>query len=290
MIYYLHQPCNRYLFPEDTKMPTPHPLLNVNTINTEIQPYLAQNCDTVSPFPEHDSGCHSFQAVVHAQPWFVKYSNTPQAITWLKQAVRFHTAIQHPALPKLHNTLTTPNGFALVYNWVEGEGLRPEREPRPHETHPRDRFCALPAPEIIDALNVIYDVHIHIEKAGFIAEDFYDGCIIYDFQKKQIHLFDFDHYHPAPFINDRGRLYGSTRFMAPEEFQKGARIDARTNVFTLGRTAFVLLANTSDARNDWKGNDATWKVAKKATHIEKSMRYPSVQEFVSAWHAAIPNP
>ena len=78
------------------------------------------------------------------------------------------------------------------------------------EVHPRDRFCALPAVEMIDALNVIYDIHILIEKRGFIAEDFYDGCIIYDFEKKQIRLFDFDQYHPKPFINDRGRLYGST--------------------------------------------------------------------------------
>ena len=89
----------------------------------------------------------------------------------------------------------------------------------------------MPAAEIIDALNVIFDVHILIEKRGFIVEDFYDGGIIYDFEEKRIHLFDFDFYHPGPFINDRGRLYGSRRFMAPEEFQKGARIDEGTNVF-----------------------------------------------------------
>ena len=65
------------------------------------------------------------------------------------------------------------------------------------------------------------------KKEGFIAEDFYDGSIIYNFQKKQVHLYDFDFYHPGPFINDRGRLYGSSRFMAPEEFQKGERIDER---------------------------------------------------------------
>ena len=180
-------------------------------------------------------------------------------------------------LPQLHNTFATPDGFTLVYNWVDGEGLRPERELGPDEVHPLDRFCALPAAEIIDALNVIYDVHILIEKHGFIAEDFYDGCIIYDFEEKRIHLYDFDHYHPAPFVNDLGRLYGSTRFMAPEEFQKGARIDERTNVFMLGRTAFVLLANNSDSRDDWKGNDAMWHVAKKATQPDKQLRYPSVK-------------
>lgn len=75
--------------------------------------------------------------------------------------------------------------------------------------------------------------------------------------------------------------------MAPEEFQKGERIDEKTNVFMLGRTAFVLLANSSDSRDDWKGNETTWQVAKKATNTDKALRYQSVKEFVSAWYAAI---
>ena len=268
-------------------MPTQHPLLDVKEINTDLEVYLEQIGEIIYRFPAHDSRDQSFQTVVDTQRWFIKHGNTPQTITWLKQAVRFNDAVQHEALPQLYNAFDTPEGFALVYNWVDGEGLRPERELDPGETHPRDRFCALPAVEIIDALNVIYDVHVLIEKRGFIAEDFYDGSIIYDFEKKRVHLFDFDFYHPGPFINDRGRLYGSSRFMAPEEFQKGERIDERTNVFMLGRTAFVLLANNSDSQDDWKGNDALWHVAKKATNADKQLRCQSVQEFVSAWQAAI---
>ena len=268
-------------------MPTQHPLLDITEIDTDIDDYLKQIGEITYRFPEHDSRCQSFQTVVDNQRWFVKHGNISQTIMWLKQAVRFHAAVQHEALPQLHNAFTTPDGLTLVYNWIDGEGLRPERELSDGELHPRDRFCALPAAEIIDALNVIYDVHVLIEKRGFIAEDFYDGCIIYDFEKKQIHLYDFDHYHPAPFINDRGRLYGSRRFMAPEEFQKGERIDERTNVFMLGRTAFVLLANNSDSRNDWKASEDMWQVAKRATNTDKQLRYQSVKEFVSAWHAAI---
>jgi hypothetical protein len=30
-----------------------------------------------------------------------------------------------------------------------------------------------------------------------------------------------------------------------------------------------------------------WQVAKKATNTDKALRYQSVKEFVSAWHAAI---
>ena len=109
-------------------MPTRHPLLDVTEIDSDIETYLQQIGEITYRFPEHDSRCQSFRAVVDNQRWFVKHGNTPQTITWLKQAVRFHAAVQHEALPRLHNTFVTSDGFALVYNWVDGEGLRPERE------------------------------------------------------------------------------------------------------------------------------------------------------------------
>ena len=268
-------------------MPVQNELLEIEQTNTELESYLTRIGKISYRFPAHDSGCQSFGVTVDGQRWFVKYSGVPQAITWLKQAVHFHSVIQHEALPRLHNAFSTPEGFTLVYDWVDGEMLRPERELKPGEMHPRARFCALPVDEIVAAINVIYDVHLVVEEKGFIAEDFYDGCIIYNFETKRIHLFDFDHYHPSPFINERGRLYGSTRFMAPEEFQKGERIDETTNVFMLGRTAFVLLANSSNARQDWRGTEAMWQVATKATNPNRNSRYPSVQDFVTAWHAAM---
>lgn len=40
-----------------------------------------------------------------------------------------------------------------------------------------------------------------------------------------------------------GLLPISLRFMAPEEFERGALIDERTTVFTMGRTAFVCLGD-----------------------------------------------
>ncbi len=108
-------------------MPTQHPLLDVTEIDTDIETYLKRIGETTYKFPEHDSGCQSFQAVVDTQRWFVKHGNTPQTITWLKQAVCFHAAVQHEALPRLRNAFTSVDGFTLIYDWVDGEGLRPER-------------------------------------------------------------------------------------------------------------------------------------------------------------------
>jgi hypothetical protein len=60
------------------------------------------------------------------------------------------------------------------------------------------------------------------------------------FAARAIHLVDLDGYRP-PYTLDRERQFGSSRFMAPEEWQRGATIDERTTVYTLGRAAFVFL-------------------------------------------------
>ena len=54
-------------------------------------------------------------------------------------------------------------------------------------------------------------------------------------------MVDLDSYRDPPFANDMGRMFGSDRFMAAEEYELGARIDERTTVFTMGRTVGVLL-------------------------------------------------
>ena len=75
--------------------------------------------------------------------------------------------------------------------------------------------------------------------------------------------------------------------MAPEEFQRGEPIDQTTNVFTLGRTAFVLLGDASDSKEAWKGTDAMWSVVKKATNEDRTLRHQSVRDFVEDWRSAI---
>ena len=76
------------------------------------------------------------------------------------------------------------------------------------------------------------DSHVAVANAGFVAVDFYDGSIIYDFENQQVHLCDLDSYRRGPYRLDRDRQYGSTRFMAPEEFERGATVDERTDLLT----------------------------------------------------------
>jgi len=43
-----------------------------------------------------------------------------------------------------------------------------------------------------------------------------------------------------------GRIWGSSRFMSPEEFKLGARIDEKSNVFNMAANAFGMLGGELD--------------------------------------------
>ncbi|RKU07061.1 hypothetical protein C6502_17440 [Candidatus Poribacteria bacterium] len=80
-----------------------------------------------------------------------------------------------------------------------------------------------------------------------------------------------------------GRMFGSSRFMAPEELEWGARIDERTTVFTMGRTAAVLLSDGTLERRPFRGSDALYDVVRHACHDDREKRYGSMATFFAAW-------
>jgi serine/threonine protein kinase, bacterial len=132
----------------------------------------------------------------------------------------------------------------------------------------------------------VFDLHDTLARVGWIAVDFYDGCLIYDFRTGRLGVVDLDMYRDGPFKNEMGRLFGSSRFMAPEEFELGARIDRRTNVFVLGRAALVFLSDGTLIPGAFRGSPALFEVVTRACEPEPSRRFESVGMFYRAWLAA----
>jgi serine/threonine-protein kinase len=226
---------------------------------------------------------------VGGERWFVKTARSRMAAESLARAVRFHAAVRHPAIVPLRHWLRAEDRLTLVYPWTEGEVLYPATVPRTHRRSdpgsPMRRFRHLPVERAEAAVDRIIDAHLAVEDAGFVAVDFYDGCILYDFDAHAVRLCDLDEYRPGPFTVAADRLPGSTRYMAPEEWRRGATIDCRTTVFNLGRTARLLL-DGGDLEVDWRGSQAQLDVVAHATDPDPQRRYATVRELADAWRSA----
>jgi serine/threonine-protein kinase len=236
-----------------------------------------------------DSGNISYGVRIDGQRYFVKTAGAPyepaflnhdERVYWLRNATRLAAALQDPVLPPLLNAIESPHGPLLIYPWIDGESVRTTAEQRDDPSSSFQRFRRLPLAQLVDALTAIFRVHVALAERGWIANDFYDGAMLYDFDRAQLHLIDLDLYRSAPFTNDMGRLFGSTRFMAPEEFERGARIDERTTVFTMGRCIQLFVDPTSDIRR------ALHDVAERACQPQPSERWPHMADFYAAWLGA----
>lgn len=247
--------------------------------------------DVFAAFDQQDSGCLSYGVALGATRWFVKLAPTEITAEMLRSAARFHDAVRHRAI-------LAPTAFAdlgaraaIVYPWVAGRVLyHPTRSQRPSRTDPASAmyaFRSLPLPIVTKAVDDIFDAHLSVADAGYIAVDFYDGCMLYDSSASRMYLVDLDLYRPGPFAVGPQLLPGSTRFLAPEERTAGSLIDQRTTVYTLGRTALILM-DQGDSESAWRGSVAQRQVLIRATSNDPAERYESVEQFVAAWRIAQP--
>jgi len=175
----------------------------------------------------------------------------------------------------------------MEHDWAPGQVLRSPEEDRNAPNSTYQRFLRLPLEKRLAVYATILQLFVEIEAQGVIVEDFYDGCILYDFASEQAHVIDLDHIHPAPYRLTKDRQFGSSRFMAPEEFQRGAWIDHRTNVYTLGATGFVLLNGNRRQQKDWPLSEQGYHLLAKAVSANPGDRQGSIGEFRHQWQIAL---
>lgn len=257
-------------------------LLATHRIAVHVEDHLSALGDVFAAIRGHDSGCTSYGVDDGSGRWFVKVAYDAD-VGQLRSAERFHAAVSHPAIVPLRHAFDVPGGRAVVYPWVPGEILNtrsvPAVAPTPRRT-PRSTGSVPGRSPIERVLDTVIEAHVTVAGHGFVAVDFYDGCLMSDdAANEQVRLVDLDAYRPGPYVLETDRQYGSRRFMAPEEFVRGATIDERTTVYTLGRTARVLLGEAGH----WRGSAASERVVDRATADEPTARFGSVDAFAAAW-------
>ena len=81
-------------------------------------------------------------------------------------------------------------------------------------------------------------------------------------------------------------MFGSTRYMAPEEFVLGATIDSRTTVFTPRRLLAVHFGDSTLDRAPFRGTATQYRLMSRACDPEKAARFASPLAFYEEWGAA----
>lgn len=275
-------------------------LLTLSETEQEPRAFLATCGEIFAEFGERTQGSGNISYGLRTpdgERYFVKTAGLPDDTRWtltypervsaLRNGERIARLIGHPALPRLWNVIESAQGPLLVYEWRNGEMLGVAREEREKPDSAYQRFRHLPESEITDALDAVFTVHAALGEHDYIAYDFYDGSLLYDFAEHRLTLFDLDYYRQGAFTNTMGRMFGSTRFMAPEEFKLGATIDQRTTVFTMGRLLATFLSDGTLDRQPFRGTDAQHRVMCHACEQQKEDRYPSVPDFYRAWRESI---
>jgi serine/threonine protein kinase len=203
-------------------------------------------------------------------------------VALLENAVELARSCDHPALARLRNVIATTSGPALVYDAAPGENLGVDRARRSDPASPYQRFAHLPGPRMLAVLDVLVDLHVALADRGWVACDLYDGCLIVA-PDDRLTVIDLDTYHRGPFTNTMGRMFGSERFMAPEELTLGATVDQRTTVFTLARLATHFGTRLTEDLEWFVGSTARAEVLRRACRPDPARRFPTVADFAAAW-------
>ncbi|EEM02432.1 serine/threonine protein kinase [Bacillus pseudomycoides] len=252
-------------------------------------------------FDQQDSGNICFGIEIDGQKRFVKYAgaktmeysgNPDAAVTRLKEAIFLYEELKHDHLIELIDHYEVENGYVAIFNWFTGECLHshwsfPPLAKYSNPSSPFYRYKQLSIEERLISLDHIFSFHVHVERKNYVAIDFYDGSILYDFETKTTKICDIDLYQKKPYINTMGRLWGSSRFMSPEEFELDAVIDEKTNVFNMGAIAFAFLGGELDRSfTKWEAGKELYDVAARTIEKNRNQRYASVEEFHLAWEFA----
>lgn len=241
-------------------------------------------------FDDQDSGNICFGTKKDGERYFVKFAGAPteqydgdpdDAIARLKATVPIYAALRHKNLIEYITTKEIDGGFAMIFKWVDGECMG--------RMYPasRRKFVTMPTEIRLSVFNDVLSLFKYIALAGYVAIDFYDSSIMYDFDKMHTTICDIDFFRETPCVNDMGRMWGSSRFMSPEEFKLGATLDEVTNVYTVGATAFALFADYARDCEAWTLSDKLYAVALKAVNDSRDERQQSIRQFIDEWEAAI---
>lgn len=241
-------------------------------------------------FDDQDSGNICFGTEKDGKRYFIKFAGAPTeqysgepaaAVERLKRSTAVYRVLAHESLIRFVEEREIGGGFAAVFEWTDAECMG--------RMYPasRKKFFAMPMETKLQVYLDILEFHRYAASRGYVAIDFYDGSIMYDFKRKRTVVCDIDFYAKAPYINRIGRLWGSSRFMSPEEYTLNAAIDEVTNVYTMGAAAFALFSGYDRTPEKWPLGAAAFDVVTRAVNNDRRLRQQTIGQLINEWKAAV---
>ena len=255
---------------------------------------------------ETGSGCISFGIEKDNKKYFFKIAGAKtvaaeisekESIRLLKDAVIKYQDIKHDNLIKYVDSFEYKEFFVVIYEFAEGECLFDhwnfDRYKKTKEITPLMKFKNLSIEKRLNVVEKLFSFFETFIDCGYVAVDFYDSSIMYDFENNEVTFCDIDLFRKLPTKNDLGNDYfGTKRLKAPEENELGAIIDELTSEFTLGAIIFDMFSNVENIDDRYeKGifipndietfelSNEVYDVLIKATSYERTNRYKSIKEF-----------
>lgn len=237
-------------------------------------------------FDDQDSGNICFGTKKDGQRYFIKFAGAPtepyggdpaDAIRRLKATVPIYQKLRHPNLIEYLGSEDIGGGFAMIFRWSDAQCMArmyPEA---------RKKFLETSLDARLGAFREVLEFLAYVAQENYVAIDFYDGSIMYDFEKGRTVICDIDFFREMPCVNDMGRMWGSSLFQAPEEYRLGAAIDEVTNVYTAGAVAFALFSDFDRSQDRWPLSDGCYRVVKRAVSGERSERQQSIRQLIAEW-------
>lgn len=230
-----------------------------------------------------------------------------ESVVILKEAVHLYYDLAHPNLIKIIEEYDYNQFYVVVFEWADGECLFDHWNFETYQRNitmksPREKFRELPVSKKLKAIEVLFSFLQNVNRKGYVAVDFYDGSIMYDFLTDAITICDIDFFQKAPVINDKGiEWFGTKRLKAPEEYIEGSVIHEQTNIFTLGALIFEFFGSFSDEEiyqrycnnqfvpctfQNWQLDKRSYQVACKAVSWNRTNRYRTFEEYFHEWKSA----
>lgn len=268
-------------------------------------------------FDQNDSGNISFGTSDGKTRYFIKVagaktmqscSETKETVETLKNAMPIYEALKHPNLIELIDHYELDDLYIAIFKWSDGDCLFDhwnfeKYSNNPLLKSPYKRFKELPIDKRLNSINSIFQFLTYVESMEYVAIDFYDGSIMYDFKNDVTTICDIDFFRKKPNFNDIGEnFWGTKRFKSPEEYVYGAVIDGVTNVYTLGALILYFFGKYSNndigqmyknnsffpcALENWELSKTLYEVSIKAVEKERHKRYNSISDFFASWNEGL---